>query len=98
LGSEGGTYVRVGSTNRKADRDLLEELRRFVRGEARDELPMPDLDSEAIDFRAASESFAMVRKLKRPDLETLRLVTAHHGRKVATIGGSCRPRPCGGLL
>jgi len=34
---------------------------------------MVDLDSEAIDFRAASESFARVRKLKRRNLETLRL-------------------------
>jgi len=47
----------VGSTNRRADRELVEELRRFGRGEAFDERPMPDLDSEALDFRAASESF-----------------------------------------
>jgi hypothetical protein len=35
---------------------------------------MPELDSEALDFRAASESFAPVRKLTRADLETLRLL------------------------
>lgn len=55
-GLERGAYVRVGSTNRRADRELIEELRRFARGEAFDEQAMPDLDSEAIDFRAASES------------------------------------------
>ncbi len=86
-GLESGVYVRVGSTNRRADRDLVEELRRFARGEAFDEQPMPDLDSEALDFRAASESFAFVRKLGRSDLETLRLVTRHQGRKVPTVGG-----------
>lgn len=48
---------------------------------------MPGLDSEAIDFRAASESFAAVRKLARRDLETLRIVTDHQGRKVPTVGG-----------
>lgn len=48
---------------------------------------MPDLDSEAIDFRAASESFAPRRKLKRSDLQTLRLLTVHQGKKVPTIGG-----------
>ena len=48
--------------------------------EAFDEQPMPGLDSEALDFRAASESFAPVRKLGRADLETLRLVTADPGR------------------
>ena len=86
-GLDGGVYVRVGSTNRRADRDLVEELRRFARGEAFDEQPMPGLDSEALDFRAASESFAPVRRLGRADLETLRLVTADQGRKVPTVGG-----------
>ncbi len=86
-GPEAGVYVRVGSTNRRADRDMIAELRRFARGEAFDEQAMPELDSEALDFRAASESFATVRKLKRADLETLRLVTTHQGRKVPTVGG-----------
>ena len=86
-GVAAGVYVRVGSTNRRADPEMIEELRRFARGEAYDEQPMPGLDSEAIDFRAASESFADVRKLARQDLETLRLVTDHQGRKVPTVGG-----------
>lgn len=86
-GLEGGAYVRVGSTNRRADRELVEELRRFSRGEAYDEQAMPDLDSEALDFRVASESFAAVRKLGRRDMETLRLLTTHQGRKVPTVGG-----------
>lgn len=86
-GLDRGVYVRVGSTNRRADRELVEELRRFARGEVFDEQPMPGIDSEALDFRAASESFAPVRKLRRPDLETLRLVAEHQGRKVPTVGG-----------
>lgn len=60
---------------------------RFVRGEGFDGQPMPGLDSEALDLRAASESFAPFRKLGRRDLETLRLVTEHQGRKVPTVGG-----------
>ena len=86
-GLDSGVFVRIGSTNRRADRELVEELRRFGRGEAFDEQPMPGLDSEALDFRVASESFAPVRKLGRADLETLRLVTVHQGRKVPTVGG-----------
>jgi len=86
-GLVGGVYVRVGSTNRRADPEMIEELRRFARGEALDEQPMPGLDSEVLDFRAASESFAPVRKLARRDLATLRLVTDHQGRKVPTVGG-----------
>jgi hypothetical protein len=69
------------SIHRCADRELIEELPRFARGDSYDELAMPELDSEAIDFRAASELFAPARKLKRADLETLRLVTKHEGRK-----------------
>lgn len=86
-GTANGTYVRVGSTNRRADTELIAEMRRYAVGESFDEQPLPDLDSEAIDFRAASESFAAVRKLKRGDLATLRLVTRHQGRVVPTVGG-----------
>ena len=40
---------------------MIEELGRFARGEAFDEQPMPGLDSEVLDFRAASESFDLSR-------------------------------------
>ncbi|MEW6071198.1 MAG: helix-turn-helix domain-containing protein [Planctomycetota bacterium] len=86
-GPAGGVYVRVGSTNRRADAERVEELRRFARGEGFDEQPLPELNSEAIDFRAASESFAAFRPLAPRDLETLRLLTDHQGRKVPTVGG-----------
>lgn len=86
-GPENGVFVRVGSTNRRADPEMIEELRRFTRGESFDEQPMPELDSEALDFRVASELFAPVRKLKRSDLETLRLIVKHQGRTVPTVGG-----------
>src|SRR3989338_4903629 len=86
-GLENGVFVRVGSTNRQADPDMIEELRRFARGQTFDEQPLPELDSEALDFRAASELFAPTRRLKRPDLETLKLITRHQGRKVPTVGG-----------
>lgn len=86
-GLEGGTYVRVGSTNRRADAELIAEMRRFGSGESYDERPMPTVDSEAVDFRVASESFASVRKLRRRDLETLRLLVSHQGRLVPTVGG-----------
>ena len=51
-----------------------------------DEQAMRELNSEALDFQAASESFAQVRKLRWSDMETLGLVTRHQGRKVPTIG------------
>ena len=63
-----GVFIRVGSTNRVADRYLVDELGRVVRNECFDELLMMELNSEAVDFRAASECFEPVRRLKRRDL------------------------------
>lgn len=87
VGREAGTYVSVGSTNRRADDALIGEMQRFSLGEAFDERALPQLDSEGIDFRLASESFALIRRLVRRDLETLRVTTVHQGRKVPTAGG-----------
>ena len=86
-GPEDGVYVRVGSTNRHADKELSLELQRFARGETFDEQPMPALNSEALDFRVASESFGHVRQLHPADLPTLRLVTNYQERLVPTVGG-----------
>lgn len=86
-GLRNGTFVRVGSTNRQADAQLIAEMQRFAIGEAFDEWPIPEANSEALDFRAASESFAPVRKLRRRNLESLRLVTPYQGRTVPTVGG-----------
>jgi ATP-dependent DNA helicase RecG len=63
LGPSDGVFFRVGSTNRRADSFLIEEMRRYNRITSFDEQPMPDLYSEAIDFRAASEFFKPLRKL-----------------------------------
>jgi len=44
-------------------------------------------DSEVLDFRAASECFAPVRKLTRVHLYTLHLLAKHQRREVPTVGG-----------
>jgi predicted HTH transcriptional regulator len=82
-----GTYVRLGSTNRAADAALVAELARRIDAAGFDETPLPDLDSEAIDFAAASQCFAQQRALRRKDLETLGLVRRLQGRAVPTAGG-----------
>lgn len=87
FGPEHGVFVRVGSTNRRADATLIKEMRRLARNQSFDEQPLPELDSEAIDFRAASESFSPVRRLRRQDLKTLRITATHQGREVPTVGG-----------
>lgn len=87
VGYPAGVYVRVGSTNLQADAAAVAELQRVVRGRSYDEEPLPELNSEALDFRVASECFAPIRRLRRKDLRTLQLLTAHQRREVPTIGG-----------
>ena len=87
LGPDDGVFIRVGSTNRKADSIQIEELRRWNPATSFDERAIPDLNPEAIDFRAASELFAPWRKLTPQAMSTLRLTTEHQGRQTPTIGG-----------
>jgi predicted HTH transcriptional regulator len=56
-------------------------------GEGFDEQPLPGLSSEDLDFRAVSESFALLLALHHRDLEILRLVSGHQGKTVPTVGG-----------
>jgi len=70
-----------------ADPAQGQKLQRSVIGQTFDELPLSELDSEAIDFRAASESFAPKRKLAKSDLKTLHLVVRHQGKDPPTVGG-----------
>ncbi len=87
VGFSKGVYVRIGSSNRVADSNLIDELRRMSRGESFDEQPFPELDINSIDFKVATELFADFRKLKKSDLETLTLVTNYQNRLVPTNAG-----------
>jgi ATP-dependent DNA helicase RecG len=82
-----GIYVRLGSTNRKADQTLIEELKRTVAGTAFDEMPLPELSVDALDIEAARVLFKGVRELSEKELLTLKLLTQAQGKLVPTIGG-----------
>ena len=86
-GSLEGVYVRLGSTNRKADRALIEELKRSAAGTAFDEMPMPELTAGALDIAAAKQMFKGLRTLSEKELISLKLLTRVQGRLVPTIGG-----------
>jgi predicted HTH transcriptional regulator len=86
-GEATGVYVRIGSTNRKADPAQVAELKRQVLGGSFDEDPLPEKNPEDLDFPAAAESFAVKRKLVPGDLKTLNLVVRYQNRLVLTVGG-----------
>lgn len=87
LGPGAGTYVRLGSTNRSADAELIAELARSSRGESFDEQPERGLGPEALDLAALSDAFAGTRSIRRTDLKTLRLIAIAHGAETPTVGG-----------
>jgi ATP-dependent DNA helicase RecG len=86
-GPEKGVYIRLGSTNRRAGPEMIEQIRRLARNTCFDELPCTEINSEAIDFRAASEFFSkMSRQLTSPRMKTLGLLKDFRGREVPTQG------------
>jgi len=63
-GPESGVYIRLGSTNRRAGPEIISDITLLARNVFFDEQPCTEINSEVIDFRAASEFFAQVsRKL-----------------------------------
>lgn len=85
-GVDAGTFVRVGASNRRADAELIAELRRFARGAAFDEEALPEHGVEALDDAALRAAFG-ARELRLERLASLRLTTPHQGRAVPTVGG-----------
>lgn len=86
-GPNEGVYVRLGSTNRIADRELIAELKRSAEGIAFDEIPLPELSVDALDIEVARELFKDQRELSENELLTLKLLKQVQGRLVPTIGG-----------
>ncbi len=86
-GMDAGVYVRLGSTNRQADAQLITELQRGVAGVSFDALPMPELTPEVLDMQAMAQDFAGKRPVDEAMLQSLRLLVKHQGRLVPSHGG-----------
>jgi ATP-dependent DNA helicase RecG len=81
-------YVRLGSTNRDADPQLIAQLNRESRGESFDESPLPDLSIDDLDLAAVNQAFEGRRRISKKELRTLGLVAEHQGRVVPTVAGT----------
>jgi ATP-dependent DNA helicase RecG len=88
LGNRSPTaYVRLGSTNREADPQLIAQLQREAEGLSFDESPLVHLSAADVDLAAIRRAFAGRRTINTKDLRTLRLITRHQGRDVPTVAG-----------
>ena len=88
LGSRSPTaYVRLGSTNREADPQLVAQLQREAEGLSFDESPLVHLSATDVDLAAVRRAFAGRRTINAKDLRTLRLITRHQGHDVPTVAG-----------
>jgi len=90
LGPEDGIFVRIGSTNRKADSQISAELRRQARNISLDQEVDPSFDCEILDMRLL-EKFIELRGLKtKPTLDYLVKIKAaqrYNHTCHPTIGG-----------
>ncbi len=88
-GPERGVYVRLGSTSRRAEPEMLAELRRQAAGEsfdlfARSGVVLRDLDE--VRLRTAFEGHDV--PLRTAKLEALGVLTRYQGKVVATNAGA----------
>ena len=85
-GAEQGVYVRLGSSNRQADLELIDELRRSITRRAFDEMAMPELSVVDLDLKAINQCFRGRRDLDEQGLLTLKLLRQEQGKLVPTKG------------
>jgi ATP-dependent DNA helicase RecG len=87
-GIENGVYIRLGSTNRVAEPELLEELKRSISKISFDQLPCPGSDIQSLDQDRIREKFGQVnRKVDEAKLETLGVLVPYSGKLVCSNGG-----------
>jgi len=83
-----GVYVRLGSTNRVADKNTISEIRRHAQHESYDELPNIKANVDDIDLVLASKMFSDVsKKFDRNKAKSLGLIVEHHAKQYPSNGG-----------
>jgi ATP-dependent DNA helicase RecG len=76
-----GVYIRLGSTNRVADKSTISEIRRLSHHESFDELPNLKATTDEIDFQMARDIFATVSKsFEMKKAKSNGLVVAYHDK------------------
>ena len=86
LGQEGGTYVRIGSSNRLADDSLRADLARGM-SPTFDETPLPDANLDELDEVYAANVLRRDAPLTAQQLMTLHALERSGNRTHPTVGG-----------
>lgn len=80
--------MRLGSTNRKADHEILAELNRQKRRGSFDQGPCIELSEDTLDMDKVQSVFKSVnRSISKNKLESLGLLVRYAGRKTISNGG-----------
>jgi len=86
-GLEIGAYVRIGSSNRCASKEIIQELKRYSLNRSFDEEPFLETSSEGLDIQTISECLSRIgKKATNSTLKTLRLETSFNNKTVPTNG------------
>ena len=81
------TYIRIGSTTRLADQDLLNVIQQSTGTQSFDEKPCYEASYEDLDVAFIAQLFKHQKSLQPQDLITLGLVTNDKHTHIPTIGG-----------
>lgn len=87
-GEMGGTYVRLGSTNRLADMVMIENIKRLKQHLYYDEVPFMEASERDLDFGLAEKFFsADSRKFSIKKAKNLQLLVKQQEKFYPSIGG-----------
>lgn len=86
-GKEKSTYIRIGSTTRQADKDLLKVIERSTSPRSFDEELFYKINCEEVDFTAASQFFEDHKKLNQNDFVSLGVLEKEGDNLIPTVGG-----------
>src|SRR5262249_18600651 len=87
-GEDGGTFIRLGSTNRLADAHTIAEIKRLREHTSFDQLPDCKYSRADFDFELAKRLFALAGKtLTEAKAKSLELLIEYQSETYPTKGG-----------
>jgi ATP-dependent DNA helicase RecG len=83
-----GVYVRLGSTSRPAEPEILSELQRTIISPSFDQEPVPNVAKDSLDFEKIDERFSRLgKKIDKEKMLSMGILVPHGRSLVPSIGG-----------